>query len=269
MDASLQSLADAWLELRLSSTVLFVTGAGVSLASGIPTFRGSDPSAIWANDTTKLGTNAYFERDPEGSWSWYLSRFARLHGAQPNPAHLAIAGLERWHCGRGGAFLLVTQNVDGLHRAAGSEQLVEIHGRGDRLRCSRVGCAVGAPSGSLPRADVDVTAFLAAPSRETVPRCPACGALLRQHVLWFDEVYTSHDDYQFERVMKLARQADLVVFAGTSFAVGITELVLEEARGRAAVFSIDPTPRQAPSFVRAIAAPAELAFPELLGLLGG
>lgn len=269
MDAALLSLADAWRNLPLASTVLFVTGAGVSLASGIPTFRGSDPSAIWANDTTKLGTNAYFERDPAGSWSWYLSRFARLQGARPNPAHLAIAGLERWQRARGGAFLLVTQNVDGLHRAAGSEELVEIHGRGDRLRCSREGCALGAPTGSLPRADVDVAAFLASPSRDTVPRCPACGALLRQHVLWFDEVYTMHDDYQFARAMKAARRAELVVFAGTSFAVGITELILEEARDRALVYSIDPTPRDAPSFVRAIAAPAESAFPELLGILGG
>ena len=78
-----------------------------------------------------------------------------------------------------------------------------------------------------------------------------------------------HDDYQFERATKAARRADLVVFAGTSFAVGITELVLEEARGRAAVYSIDPTPRDAPSFVRAVAATAESAFPELLRILAG
>jgi len=92
---------------------------------------------------------------------------------------------------------------------------------------------------------------------------------LRQHVLWFDEVYTMHADYQFERAMKAARRADLVVFAGTSFAVGITQLILEGVRGPAMGYSIDPTPREAPSFVRAVAAPAEVAFPELLGILGG
>ena len=208
----------AWATTRFTS---FVTGAGESLASGIPTF-GERPQRDLGERHHEARQNAYLERDPAGSWSWYLSRFARLQGAQPNPAHVAIAGIERWQHARGGAFLLVTQNVDGLHRAAGSGELVEVHGRADRLRCSREGCALGAPAGSLPRADVDVTAFLASPSRATVPRCPACGALCA-NTSWFDEVYTMHADYEFERAMKAARRADLVVFAGTSFAVGITD----------------------------------------------
>ena len=67
--------------------VLVLTGAGVSLASGLPTFRGTDPDAIWTKDVTEMGTRRYFQRDPVGSWLWYGKRFASLAGAQPNPAH--------------------------------------------------------------------------------------------------------------------------------------------------------------------------------------
>src|SRR4051794_24017544 len=102
------SLADA-LE-RTRGLTLVVTGAGVSLASGIPTFRGTDVGAIWKKDVTELGTRAYFEEDPAGSWSWYLARFDAAVGAVPNPAHQALVALERWQRGRGGRFLLVTQN---------------------------------------------------------------------------------------------------------------------------------------------------------------
>src|SRR5205085_178122 len=117
---------------------------------GIPTFRGEDPGAIWKRDVTELGTRRYFEEDPVGSWRWYRSRFASLGGARPNPAHLALAALERWQAEQG-QFLLVTQNIDGLHRAAGSTRLVEVHGRADRVRCSSDGCEHAAPEGSLPR----------------------------------------------------------------------------------------------------------------------
>ena len=86
--------------------LVVVTGAGVSLASGIPTFRGTDPGAVWKRDVTELGTNRYFEEDPAGSWSWYTSRFDIVLDKRPNPAHLALAAIERWQAGRGGRFLL-------------------------------------------------------------------------------------------------------------------------------------------------------------------
>ncbi|MHC4274136.1 MAG: SIR2 family NAD-dependent protein deacylase [Planctomycetota bacterium] len=136
--------------------LLVVTGAGISLASGIPTFRGTDPGAIWKHDVTELGTRRYFQEDPAGSWNWYLSRFDAVLRCRPNPAHDAVAGLERWHTGRGGGFLLVTQNIDTLHEQAGARQMVKVHGSADRVRCSDYGCANGAPTGSLPRDAIDV-----------------------------------------------------------------------------------------------------------------
>src|SRR5258707_15495786 len=90
--------------------VLVVTGAGISLASGIPTFRGSDPDAVWARDVTELGTNRYFLEDPAGSWSWYLKRFGRLGQFVPNAAHHALAALERRQVAHGGELLVITQN---------------------------------------------------------------------------------------------------------------------------------------------------------------
>jgi NAD-dependent deacetylase len=237
------------LKSRLAATlagldqglILVVTGAGVSLASGIPTFRGSDPGAIWKRDVTELATLDYFRRDPVGSWRWYLERFDMVLGARPNPAHLAIAALERWQLRRGGDFLLVTQNIDLLHEQAGSERLVKIHGSSDRLRCSRDGCSLGAPAGSLRASDVDVEAFRAAPAPETLPRCPDCGACLRPHVLWFDELYSSHLDYQWDRVQEMVDRMHVALCVGTSFAVGFTELVLQAAFwNRVPVVAIDP-----------------------------
>lgn len=249
--------------------LLVVTGAGISLASGIPTFRGADPDAVWANDVMELGTVDYFRRDPVGSWSWYLKRFALVFAAAPNPAHLALAALERWQLARGGEFLLVTQNVDTLHDQAGSQAQIHVHGRADRFRCTGQSCAHAAPKGSVPRDEAQVAAFLAAPSLATVPRCPACGALLRQHVLWFDEYYTGHRDYQIDRVLKAAKHAAVVLFVGTSFAVGVTEMILDSALARGApIFSIDPNVDRSPHRrVQPIAAPAEQALPALLAAL--
>lgn len=249
--------------------LLVVTGAGVSLASGIPTFRGSDPDAVWANDVMELGTVAYFRSDPVGSWRWYLARFEKALAASPNPAHHALAALERWQRARGGQFLLVTQNVDTLHDQAGSEALVHVHGRCDRFRCTGADCPHAAPRGSIARTDDLIAAFLRDPDEATVPRCPACGALLRQHVLWFDEYYTGHRDYQIDRVLRVAKDARVVVFVGTSFAVGVTDMILERALSRgAAVFSIDPAARAPHRRVQQIAAPAEQALPDLCAALG-
>ncbi len=238
-----EDVLDLATSLRLvdRGLIVVVTGAGISLASGIPTFRGSDPDAVWKRDITELGTFRYFREDPVGSWQWYLSRFDQVLQAQPNPAHHALVALERWQLARGGRFLLVTQNVDTLHQKAGARELVAVHGRADRVRCSRPGCQHGAPHGSLPRSDFDLAPFLANPSRDTLPHCPACGALLRQHVLWFDEYYQEHDDYQWSRVQQAADEMHFVLFVGTSFAVGVTDLFLQNALlYKLPAFTIDP-----------------------------
>ena len=265
MSDSLERLTSA---LRTTSgPVLVITGAGISLASGIPTFRGADPGAVWKRDITELGTLRYFNQEPEGSWSWYLSRFEKVLGAKPNAGHTALVELER-HCARASIpFLLVTQNIDGLHREAGARALVEVHGSAHRVRCSAEGCEYGAPKGWLDRASVDLSAFKANPSRETVPRCPACGHFLRQHVLWFDEYYQSHDDYQWGRVLEAVARCQLLLFVGTSFSVGVTEHAVVDAKARRVpIFNVDPAggPMRG---VELIAQASEVALPRLVAAL--
>lgn len=264
-------LSAAWRQLG-HGPALIVTGAGISLASGISTFRGSDPDAIWRASDVELATAEYFQRDPVGQWRWYLERFRRLDRAEPNPAHRALAGLERLHAGAGGEVTVVTQNIDLLHERAGSRRLIKIHGSSDRVRCSRAGCAHGAPGGSLPRNESDLEAFAAAPSIDTLPRCPDCGAPLRAHVLFFDEYYQDHVDYRFDEAMAAAERAELVLFAGTSFSVGITDLIGRAAHHRQVpIYSIDPNPApQAHAYgVRTLAAPAEELLPAVVAELGG
>ena len=248
--------------------LLVVTGAGVSVASGLATFRGDEPDAVWRVDDVSMATVETFHRDPVGQWRWYLDRFDTALGAEPNAAHRALAALERWQAATGG-FLLVTQNVDTLHERAGSQRLVKVHGTADRFRCSREGCRLGAPAGSLPREEVDLAPFRAEPSLATLPACPECGAPLRAHALFFDEYYAGHRDFQWERVTDAAERADLVVTAGTSHAVGVTELVLRAALARRVpVVVVDPARRPLPRGVERLPATAEQLLPAACEILG-
>ena len=258
------------LEACADRQVVVVTGAGISLASGIPTFRGTDPDAVWKNDVTELGTNRYFQSDPVGSWRWYTSRFDMVLDKAPNAAHFALAALERWQLKRGGGFQLITQNVDTLHEDAGSDALIKVHGSADRVRCSRVGCECGPPWGSVKRADIDMAPFFADPCLETLPRCPACDELLRQHVLWFDEFYDGHQDYQWSSVIKASQSMAVLLFVGTSFAVGVTELFLQAAQARQVpMFAVDPGAREAPrSGMVLLREKSEVLLPEVARRLG-
>jgi NAD-dependent deacetylase len=245
--------------------IVTLTGAGISLASGIPTFRGSDPGAIWARDITELATLHYFSSDPAGSWLWYRKRFLGILAARPNPAHRALVSLERWQAARRGDFLLVTQNIDTLHERAGSRRLVKVHGSADRCRCSDPSCRLGAVE-SLPLDSVDFTDFDRDPRVEAIPQCPSCGAIVRPHVLWFDEYYTSHADYQWHFVDAAAERIRLLLCVGTSLAVGVTSfLQAAAARAGVPVFLVDPgeRPHEAHRSIVHIRAKAEDLLPEM------
>jgi len=266
--------ADLALALRTtpgSGSIVVVTGAGVSAASGLPTFR-SGPDAIWRQDDVEIGTAAFFRDHPVEHWRWFLERFDGILEVEPNPAHRALAALERWQRSRaGGAFLLVTQNIDTLHEQAGSERLIKIHGSADRLRCSRAGCRLGAPAGSIARDAVDLAPFLAQPSEETLPRCPECGSPLRAHALFFDELYDGHVDYGFERARRAFAEMSLALFVGTSFAVGITEIALRTTLfQRIPAWTIDPAAGEETRFpwLKTVAEPAEEALPAVCRALG-
>jgi NAD-dependent deacetylase len=249
--------------------IVVLTGAGISLASGIPTFRGSDPGAIWAHDITELATLRYFTADPVGAWRWYRARFLGVLAAHPNHAHHALAALEAWQVGRGGEFLLVTQNIDTLHERAGSNRLVKVHGSADRCRCADPECRLGAVE-SIALDDVDFAEFDRHPRVDAIPKCPACGTPVRPHVLWFDELYVSHADYEWHVVHAAAARIRLLICVGTSLAVGVTSFLQSAAAGAGApAFLVDPGERPLdahPSMVH-VRARAEELLPEACALL--
>jgi len=232
--------------------ILVLTGAGISLASGIPTFRGTDSGALWARDVTELATYRYFLRKPVRSWQWYRKRFLIALQAKPNAAHFALAGLERWHRDRGGLFLLVTQNIDTLHEQGGSVEFAKVHRSADRARCSSTRC----PSSSTETvavADLDFSAFERDPRLGTIPRCPRCHSLMRPHVLWFDEMYTGHTDYRWSTVTEACDRMNLVLAIGTSFSVGVTNRIgLVATQRRVPIFIVDPSATSPPAGLRAV-----------------
>ena len=270
MDQQAKALHSAFTDLG-SGFLAVVTGAGISHASGIPTFRGTDPKAVWRQSDMALATFDYFRRDPVGQWQWDLKRFEAVAAARPNPAHRALVDLETWLTARGGSFALITQNIDTLHEEAGSSRMIKIHGTSDRVRCSAVGCRHGSPAGSLPTADVSFEAFVASPSLETLPLCPECCSLLRAHVLFFDEYYGEHQDYRFSEAEEIAQSADLMLFVGTSFQVGITDVFLRSGiLRRIPLFSIDPGSSATPPWpdLQILRSPAEELLPEVCHRLG-
>ncbi len=155
-------LQEARKRLEGAGKVAVLTGAGISKPSGIPTFR--DAEGLWKNfNPLDYATPEAYAKDPAKVWEWYAWRIAKVREAEPNPAHRALVRLEEAVLRRGGEFLLVTQNVDGLHTRAGSRNLVELHGNILRARCEACGhrfplpqaftpppAAPGAPTGPGP-----------------------------------------------------------------------------------------------------------------------
>jgi NAD-dependent deacetylase len=222
---------------------LFVTGAGVSVASGIPTFRGADPDAVWRKNDIEIATFRALKSEPQRFWEWYTRRFLSLRGKEPNDAHRALSAIDRELARQGRDFLLITQNIDTLHEQAGAQRIVKVHGTSDRVRYSRYGCEHGAPAGSLPLPDEDLDRWAKEVAVARLPLCPACGSVMRPHVLLFDEFYTEHVDYGFDRVEAAAARAAFIAFIGTSLSVGVTAFLESAARRRGVpALLIDPAP---------------------------
>jgi NAD-dependent deacetylase len=207
-----------------ASSMAVLTGAGVSAESGVPTFRGAD--GLWRRHRAEdLATPEAFARDPALVWEWYDWRRQLIAGCRPNPAHTAIAALE----GRVPDFLLITQNVDGLHRRAGSRRLIELHGNLWRVRCP---------------ADGIVVENLEVPLAALPPRC-ACGAILRPDVVWFGEALPTD---AIQRAYHAAESCDLMLVVGTSALVqpAATLPMIAKAHGAYLVeVNLEPTPLSA------------------------
>ncbi len=220
--------------------LVFLTGAGISAESGIPTFRGAE--GYWkiggANyQPEELATHAAFSEMPEEIWAWYLYRRGVCRAARPNPGHASLVALEKTLADR---FLLITQNVDGLHLRAGNTmaRTYQIHGNIDYLRCEAEHPRIR-PIPSEIAIDWPKSRRLD-PAEIAALRCCGEGAWPRPHVLWFDE---SYDEalFRYESSMHAARRAAMLVVVGTSGATTLpNHLVSVAARRGIPLICVNP-----------------------------
>jgi NAD-dependent deacetylase len=182
----------------IASKIFVLTGAGVSAESGLSTFR--DKDGLWARfPIEEVATIQGYERNPRRVLDFYNLRRANLAGAQPNPAHVALAQLEAFWAERGGEVTLCTQNIDDLHEQAGSRRVIHMHGELKKTRCH--------DCGHVTLADGDLSVELG---------CSACGRIggLRPHVVWFGET-----PLEMDAIYEALAGADLFAAIGTSGAV--------------------------------------------------
>jgi NAD-dependent deacetylase len=203
-----------------------LTGAGVSVPSGIPDFR-SPGTGLWEKvDPMEVAHISVFERDPARFWRYYRPRFQTLGDKRPNAAHEALAELER----RGLLSGVITQNIDRLHRAAGSREVVEVHGSMDTSTCRDCGTSF-----ELERVE-------ALFDERGVAVCAECGGPVKPDVVLFGELLP---EAAMARAQELAEAAELMICVGSSLAVypvaGLPEVTLERG-GRLAIVTQGPTP---------------------------
>ena len=180
-------------QIKENKKIVFVTGAGISQESGIPTFRGKD--GLWRNyNAMKLATIDAFYENPKLVWEWYNERRENIFSASPNQGHKAIADLEKY-----AKVIILTQNIDGLHQKAGSSKVLELHGSIVKIKCTVCDFR-----------DEIITKF-----SEIPPLCK-CGNILRPDVVWFGE---SLQEDVWKHAMIQASQCDLMIIAGTSLVV--------------------------------------------------
>jgi NAD-dependent deacetylase len=213
--------------LGASSSAVVLTGAGVSVPSGIPDFR-TPGTGIWEKvDPMEVAHIDVFRRDPDRFWTFYGNRFATLDDKRPNAAHEAIAELERRGLIRG----VITQNIDRLHRKAGSQRIVEVHGSIESSVCPACGAHEG-----IDRVLEKLQAGI------STPRCDACETPLKPDVVLFGEFLP---EQAMSDAYALAREADLMLAIGSSlevYPVASLPGVTLEAGGRLALITQGPTP---------------------------
>lgn len=180
-------------QLKKAKKIVFVTGAGISQESGIPTFRGND--GLWRNyDAMKLATIDAFYENPKLVWEWYNERRQNIFAAEPNLGHKAIAELENFS-----EVVVLTQNIDGLHQIAGSSKVLELHGSIVKIKCT-----------VCDYKDEILTEF------SDIPPLCTCGNILRPDVVWFGEGLPQD---VWEEAIIHANSCDIMVIAGTSLVV--------------------------------------------------
>lgn len=230
-------------QLKKAKNIVFVTGAGISQESGIPTFRGKD--GLWRKyDPMTLATIDAFYQNPKLVWEWYEERRQNILKANPNPGHIAIAELEKYK-----NVTVLTQNIDGLHQRAGSTNVYELHGSIITIKCTVCNFK-----------DTTTSSFLSLP-----PLCK-CGNMLRPDVVWFGETLPQNI---WNTAMEKSSSCDAMIVVGTSLAVSPANLLPVYAKENGALM-IEVNPDQTPMSTTmdlSLRSSAAKTLPELVSIL--
>jgi NAD-dependent deacetylase len=235
-----ESIAD---KFREAEKIVFVTGAGISQESGIPTFRGKD--GLWRKyDAMQLATIDAFYENPKLVWEWYDERRRNILAAKPNAGHKTIADLEKFK-----QVHTLTQNIDGLHQRAGSNQVYELHGSIITIKCTVC----------------DFKEKISSSFLELPPICK-CGNMLRPDVVWFGEPLTQD---VWGKAMEQASSCDVMFVVGTSLAVSPANMLPVYAKQNGAVI-VEVNPEETPmskNMDLSIRSTSAKALPELLTIV--
>jgi NAD-dependent protein deacetylase/lipoamidase len=222
--------------LRTGPRIAVLTGSGISAESGIPTFRGKD--GLWRQfRAEELATPQAFFRDPQLVWEWYDWRRGIIGTKEPHAGHRVLA---RWES-QFPHFVLITQNVDGFHRLAGSQNVLELHGNIWEVRCTKEGT---------------ITENTDFPLREMPPLCPACGAILRPNIVWFGEALPTET---LEEAYAASASCEVMFAIGTSaYVQPAASLPLLASERGAKIVEVNPEPTP-------LSSTADFSFPARAG----
>ena len=234
--------------LQKASHVVVLTGAGISAESGIPTFREAQTGLYAQYNPQELASPEGFRKNPKLVWEWYSWRRSIVTAANPNPGHQALVAMEQ----RISNFALITQNVDGLHCRAGSQNVLELHGNMMNTKCSQENTLITGwqNSGTIP------------------PKCPKCGAFLRPDVVWFGEKLPEHT---LQTATQAATSCQVFLSIGTSTivepAASLPFLALHHG---ADVIEVNPQPTPLSKVVAfTLRGAAGIVLPELVQAVWG
>lgn len=242
--------------------IVWLTGAGISVASGIRPYRKSN-DALWNEFVLDWGTFRRMREEPVSWWKeyWLKAKVETLENKLPNPGHHALVRIIA-HDARQ---LMITQNIDGLLEAAGidTERTIEVHGRYGVFRCVDPWCE----GFEKTTTDIDFSGL----DEGRPPACVTCGDLLRPVVLLFDENYRSHPWFQGSRAFRALEEADAILCAGTSFSVGVTAAAMAASNHTGALMvnlNVDPPDFDDDGRIVSVLGPCEETLPALAKVMG-
>ncbi|MDG7050211.1 MAG: NAD-dependent deacylase [Nitrososphaerota archaeon] len=230
-------------QIKDAQKIVFVTGAGISQESGIPTFRGKD--GLWRKyDPMQLATIDAFYEDPKLVWEWYEERRSNILAAKPNAGHFAISELAKFK-----EVIILTQNIDGLHQRAGSKNVLELHGSIIRIKCT----------------NCDFNDNITKPFEELPPKCK-CGKILRPDVVWFGEGLPQD---VWSDAITHAQSCDVMIIVGTSLVVSpANTLPLYAKQNGAVLIEVNPEKTvMSADMDLSVREKSAIALPELVSII--